>query len=321
MNRLVLLVLLLSGVLLAHGQQEQQYSLYMINPYALNPAIGGTEDFVDLYMGFRNQWTGFEGAPYTAYMTGHMAVGKEEHQYHHKGEHESWHGVGAQFYLDQVGPLKRTAFLASYAFNMPVTQKARLSVGTFVGFKQLSTNADYWRNIDDMSDANFSTDLNSGIQPDLSLGLSFYHPSYYVNISTTQMFANRLDLDGVEDGLENTETFKRHYFMSTGYKFRASQTVSVMPSTMLKYVPTAPLSVDLNLKMVHDNKYWYGFSYRVLESFNGFAGMQVTNRIDVTYAFEWSTTRIGKYISGTHEIVVALRLQHPKAIECPSRYW
>ena len=90
---------------------------------------------------------------------------------------------------------------------------------------------------------------------------------------------------------------------------------------MLKYVTTAPLSVDLNLKIVHNTQFWYGFSYRALESVNIFAGMQITKNLDLTYAFEWSTSKIGKYIAGTHEVVLALRLYSPKVIDCPKRYW
>lgn len=306
---------------LLQAQQEQQYSLYMINPFAINPAIAGTEDFIDVNLGFRNQWTGFEGAPYTAYVTGHMAIGKEFHQYHHKGERKAWHGAGAQAYIDQAGPLKRTALLLAYAFNMPVTKKARLSVGAYFGGKQLSANSSYWKNIDDMTDVNFSQDLNSGIQPDLSLGLAFYHPQYYFNFSTTQLLGNKLDLDEVKSDLSDTETLKRHFFATLGYKHQAKRNLYIMPSMMFKYVATAPVSVDLNLKMLHNDQYWYGVSYRVKESFNVFAGLQITRRVDFTYAFEWSTSKIGKYIAGTHEIVVALRLQNPKVIECPSKYW
>lgn len=321
MTRFLLLFVVSFLCLCVQAQQEQQYSLYMINPFAINPAIAGTEGFIDVNLGFRNQWTGFEGAPYTAYVTGHMAIGKEFHQYHHKGEHKAWHGIGAQAYVDQAGPLKRTALLLAYAFNMPITKKARLSVGVFFGGKQLTANASYWKNIDDISDPNFSTNLNSGLQPDLSLGLSFYHPKYYFNFSTTQLLANKLNLDDIKNDVSDPETLKRHFFTTIGYKHQAKRNVYIMPSMMFKYVATAPVSVDLNLKMLHNDLFWYGVSYRIMESFNVFAGMQISHRVDITYAFEWSTSKIGKYIAGTHEIVVALRLQNPKVIECPSKYW
>ena len=57
------LVLLLSSAGLA--QQNPQFSQYLQNSLILNPAIIGAEDITEFTLGYRNQWTGFEGAPRT----------------------------------------------------------------------------------------------------------------------------------------------------------------------------------------------------------------------------------------------------------------
>ena len=98
---------LVSFVCLA--QQEQQYSQYMLNQFALNPAIAGTEDFIDVIIGARKQWAGFESSPTTSFVTAHMTLGKEDHQFHHNNEHKSWHGVGVQGFVDHTRPISRTS--------------------------------------------------------------------------------------------------------------------------------------------------------------------------------------------------------------------
>ena len=73
---------ILTGVLMLVGlamfaQQEQQYTMYFVNPYTINPALAGTEDFIDIKLGGRYQWMGIEAAPKTIYLTAHSTLGKE----------------------------------------------------------------------------------------------------------------------------------------------------------------------------------------------------------------------------------------------------
>lgn len=303
------------------AQQEQQYSQYMINQFTLNPAIAGTEDFIDINLGFRNQWTGFESAPRTYYLSAHGTLGKSTHQYHHQNERSTWHGVGTQIYRDETGPIVRNAYLLAYAYNFPLSKNIRVSVGSYVGMKQQNYRANFWQNIDDTNDGLFANNINTGLQPDLHLGGLIYAPTFFINLAVNQLLNKNLIYSGLTENATTNGKFNKHVFASAGLKLAASETVELMPSMMFKYTPSAPLSIDFNLKVKHNNKYWYGASYRWLEAVNAFVGAEVHQQIDVSYAFEWSTTTIGGYIKGTHEIIVGLRLAHPKSLECPSKYW
>lgn len=304
---------------LLFSQQEQQYSQYMLNQFALNPAIAGTEDFIDVILGGRTQWLGFESAPTTIFATAHMTLGKQYHQFHHRGEHKGWHGVGLQAFKDQTGPISRTSFLVAYAYNIPISSEIRLSTGAYFGMKQWSTNREKWKNIDDQSDYLFTTDLNSQALPDLHLGMSLYSPDFYVNFSAFSLLKNDLDVNFQE--IDGEATLNRHYYLNGGIKLWLNDHVQITPSTMLKYMYGGPPSVDINTKLTHDDKFWYGFSYRIMDAANLFVGAEINHFIYASYAFEWSHSAIGKYIAGTHEIILGIRLRHPKNIDCPSKYW
>lgn len=319
MKKLLSIILLGLSISL-FAQQEQQYSQYMMNQFTLNPAIAGTEDFIDVNLGFRKQWAGFESSPRTTFVTAHMALKKEFHQYHHKGEHKAWHGVGIQAFNDKTGPIERNSILVAYAYNMPIVHKTRLSTGLFVGAKQLKTNPELWKNIDDETDYLFANEINAGLKPDVHFGMSLYDPNFFANLAVYSLFGDALSPGKINsDGLQ--KKFTQHFYLSGGLKLYASEKVTVTPSMMLKFVKNAPLSVDVNAKITHSDKFWYGFSYRIMDAANVFVGGEVHHRLYVTYAFEWSYTQIGKFIYGTHEIIVGLRLTHPHNIECPSRYW
>lgn len=322
--KIVVCVSFLFGLEYSYAQQEQQYSQYMINQFVLNPAIAGTEDFIDINLGYRKQWTGLDGSPLTYYVSAHGTLGKKTHQFHHRGEHGTWHGIGFQAFNDITGPLKRNSFLGSYAFNLPLSKKTRLSMGTFIGFKQLSTNHNYWENIKDNQDGLFATDLKSGLQPDVHFGGVVYNPNYFINVAVFQLLGNKINFHHsthFSDGERGQGSLNRHVFMSGGIKMYTGPDLSFTPSIMFKYVATAPLSVDLNVKATYKNMYWAGVSHRMLEAVNVFVGMEIHRQLDVSYAFEWSLTKLKSYNNGTHEIIVGLRLIHPKLIECPSKFW
>jgi hypothetical protein len=74
-----IIVFFLSGLILtfnAMGQAKPYYTQYILNNYILNPALSGIENYTNLKMSYRNQWTAIDGAPETVYFTINTQVGK-----------------------------------------------------------------------------------------------------------------------------------------------------------------------------------------------------------------------------------------------------
>ena len=65
MKRIISFCFLLGIGLLAQGQQRPHYTQYVINPFIINPAIAGIDNYADLKMSVRDQWSGLNGAPKT----------------------------------------------------------------------------------------------------------------------------------------------------------------------------------------------------------------------------------------------------------------
>jgi type IX secretion system PorP/SprF family membrane protein len=68
----------LAGVQTVHAQQEVQYSQYMFNMLAVNPAYAGSRDVLSMTGLYRQQWVGLEGAPTTQSFTIDMPISKEK---------------------------------------------------------------------------------------------------------------------------------------------------------------------------------------------------------------------------------------------------
>ncbi|NJL15669.1 MAG: PorP/SprF family type IX secretion system membrane protein, partial [Microscillaceae bacterium] len=162
----------------ALAQQRFQFSQYMLNNFLLNPAVAGAYDYIDVRAGFRNQWTGFEDAPRSFFLSGHFSprIFKRDKaelvlptigtiDYHlGKGTKASAlsGGFGGLFVYDQTGPISRIMFSLSYALHFPISDKLKASLGLQGGFIQYRLN----------NDELVPDPINGGLDPAVGTGVS-----------------------------------------------------------------------------------------------------------------------------------------------------
>jgi type IX secretion system PorP/SprF family membrane protein len=76
MTNTIITILFLTLNTVAFSQQDPQYTQYMYNQAIINPAYAGSNESLSLVSLYRNQWTGFEGAPKTLTVSAHTPSGK-----------------------------------------------------------------------------------------------------------------------------------------------------------------------------------------------------------------------------------------------------
>ncbi len=287
-----------------HGQQNPQLSQYLQNPFVINPAMTGVEDYIDLTSAYRNQWTGFDGAPKTATFSFNSSLHllKERLQ---RSEGESHQGIGAFLYTDDVGPIKQSAFYASYAYHLKVSNEWFLSIGSFAGatqFRYDSSDAILLQNPNDILVNSFS-DFNF----DMSLGLYAYSEYLFVGVGANQLFNNQIPYD-IDNGVLTTDgRLQSNFNFLLGSRIDLNTDWEMVPSVLLKTVANAPMQWDLGLKMVYNNNFWGGFAYRNQDAVLGYLGLRFMQNFLVTYSYDWSTTDFSGQQSGTHEITLGYR--------------
>lgn len=321
MKKLIAVLFSLSVPFIVKGQQRAQYSQYMQNQYVLNPAVGGTEDFIDAKVGFRAQWLGLEGSPITYYVSVNAPLGKEmgNSHNHHKGESKGWHGVGMYVYNDVTGSTGRSGALASYTYNLALTKKLRWSIGAFGGFQNFrvdGTDFVLYNEEDQILNG-----VKSAFVPDLVIGTWLHDENWYVGLAAHQLLKSQLDFTGVGNLVSSKLT--NHFFLSGGLNVPVGWDWNIVPSMMIKFASPAIPSLDINGKMAYkQGKYWVGFSYRALDSFIAMFGTTIQHRLGVSYSFDLTHSALQKYAyGGSHEIVVTWKVPpHPTGV-CPSKFW
>ena len=76
MKKRVLVILTLLIAFNINAQQDPQYTQYMYNTVAINPAYAGNRGVTSIVGLHRSQWVGLEGAPRTQSLSIHSPIGE-----------------------------------------------------------------------------------------------------------------------------------------------------------------------------------------------------------------------------------------------------
>lgn len=306
----------------AYAQQRAQYSQYMVNQYVLNPAVTGTYDYAHLVAGYRNQWVGAFGgdAPITYYISGHTSIGrgsKKPHPFLNK--HSGYHSAGGMVYQDQTGPTSRMGLMGSYSYNERIFGKWRAALGISLGVQQYSLLGDKLH----FGDATEQLGTQRRLLPDGSIGFWTYNTHVYFGGAIQQIFQNRLnfDLPITNDGAQKVSKLANHYFLTSGIRLDVDYDWAIVPSIMLKFNRPAPVSIDANVKARYKDMVWFGTSYRNLDSFVFLFGFVIGRQLEFGYSYDLTVSKIRSYTSGSHEIIIGLRLWPKAYLDCPSNFW
>lgn len=287
MKKLLIGFVLFSFAFAGFSQQLFQTTQFMVNPYTLNPALAGSEDFLDIKAGYRNQWTGLADTdnhfggdaihPRTTYLSAHTALG-HAHEYYRDPRHEkkNFHGVGGFVINDQLGAFSSTSAYGSYSYNMQLIKSknsgqmfgfngrdkhigVRMVLGAHLGF--ISQSLDPNKFVDKAGGTSAgNTDPtvlgltgNAAFAPDASLGTWIYSNYFYTGLAIRRVLGNNIDLDNQN---ASDFTLQRHYNVMGGYKLFLSNNLLLEPSVLFKVESKLGLtSMDFNMLVAYDNTY------------------------------------------------------------------
>ncbi len=271
------------------AQQDAQYSQYMFNQLALNPAFAGSRDRLSSSLLYRNQWTGIEGAPKTGALSVQMPLQKKRI------------GVGAEIISEKLGPKSTNAILLSYAYRIPFA-KGKLSFGLRMGMYNYAFD---WSKVDykDKSDM-----YNTGIRDSKFTGTGDFGFYYYSRTFYWGMGMNHLNRGKVVSlGSDSASRQAIHFFMPVGKAFQIGNVV-LNPTLLLKKANNAPASIDLSLNVLLKERIWLGMSVRSNYGLVFLTQVMITENLKAGYSYDYGINKIGVAGKGSHEIMLGYDL-------------
>lgn len=299
----LLLILFLSAICLkAEAQQQFIYTQYMFNGLAVNPAYAGTQEAISVTAFSRWQWAGFEGAPRTQTFSIHSPMPNNKV------------GLGFLATNDQIGVTSRQAIDLMYAYHIAFG-KLRVSMGLQAGFTYYAENLDKL-SLDNKSDNVFTQSAHVFL-PNTGAGIFVYGDRGYVGFSIPELMNNRFD----KNNQISTAKQKRHLFLQGGYVIKLNESLKLKPNILLKYVDGAPMEFDLNANLLIKERIWIGTSWRSFDSIDLLFQIQLSNKFQLGYAYDFPTTEIRKSTLGSHELLLNYRIKYKKDKVVSPRYF
>jgi type IX secretion system PorP/SprF family membrane protein len=273
--------------LAAFSQQDFQFTQYMYDRLSFNPGFAGVDGKICGTAFFRQQWSGFEGSPQTLLLNVHGPVKPL------RG------GLGLSVFKDKLGQFNDTYARVSYSYHLGI-QSGILGIGIAGGIisKNVASN---WVSIDDYTLDNAIPDSRiSQTTYDLSLGLYYSAPTFYVGLSSTHLSESDLTTLGYLN--------KRHYYVVAGYNYLlpGSGDWMLKPSVLVKS-DAASTQVDFTVRVMWQNMVWAGLSYRLQDAIAPVLGYQKPlgkGMIKVGYSYDITTSDIKTYSNGSHEFML-----------------
>lgn len=284
------------------GQHVMQNSLFMFDRYAFNPAFGGMESSLVANLQYRTQWAGIPGNPETYMLNAHMPF-------------YLWQGAfGVELFNESIGAENQTAFLASYNY-IKETSIGLFSLGLRGGIAQTGLDGTklrapdgvYEGSIIDHHDTNLPNGAISGISPLVEAGLYFAGDYFEAGVSMTGYYPGGISLG---DGFQYDPLPGFHFFGE--YFIESLDRVSLYPVVYIKsdLIETqAELSVRAEWQNIATAGIGYrGFGNNNLDALILSAGVRLSSKFYLNYAYDIGLSSLNTAHQGTHEILIRYNL-------------
>ncbi len=302
------------------AQQLPQTTQYLLNAEAYNPAITGTKDYYSIKLNGRHQWIGIDGAPKTYMLTVNSPI-KTKRSVAIAG----LGGLGGYIFNDVTGFISRTGISFTYAYHLPLgkdrgrisvpkfestdntgsfkgrkkmPETVKLSMGLSAGFLQYKTDVSQFHPADE-TDPKVDNMRQTALTPDVSFGLYLYTGSYHLGLSVLQLIPGKLNF------FDNSSSrLNQHYVLTGSYKYPLNWKFDIEPSFLIKTVAPNLFHADISSRLIFNNKFWIGASYRTYDAVAFLAGVNYYRKLFIGYSYDLTTSNLKNYSTGTHEIML-----------------
>ncbi|OYU85733.1 MAG: hypothetical protein CFE24_00570 [Flavobacterium sp. BFFFF2] len=277
-------LLLTMGTTALYAQQEAQFSHYMFNTQAVNPAYVGSRGTWSAFTSYRKQWQQFSGAPETAVLAFQVPVPEKSM------------GLGGVFMQDQLGPTRFTQVNLQYAYIIRWGQHQKLAFGLQAGWQQFQfdrakvspeTTAD-----PTLENLVPSARFGSG------LGVYWHNQKGYAGFSIPSVIEQQWAPSSDWVLYQQART----YYFITGWTVPINDKWMLKPALLLKTQSNWNVSTDLAMQVWWQDRFTAGLNIRLNTAYSVMGGFKIWDSWLVGYAYDRETTSLKSYNTGSHEI-------------------
>ena len=292
-SKILIILCLLTGVVFrVQAQYHPQYSQYMFNGLALNPAYAGSKDVLNLAVLYRNSQLGssIEGAPVTQTFAGDFPLRNPQL------------ALGLLVFNDKIGIFKQTGAYFAYAFRVKAGE-GKLSFGLQAGF-DLHREDESGIFTFEQGDPMFDFEIHKSFMPNVGAGVYYETPKYFAGLSFPQFLAYS---PNTADSYSGKLTFS-NTMLYGGIIIPVNNSLKIRPSTLLQYVSKGIL-LDLNCNvLLLGERLELGLSYRNKSTLVAMTQFRINSQLCLGYAYDHAFGK-STLINSAHEIMLRYDLK------------
>ena len=309
MKQLILsLAIALLSISVVQAQQFPVRATAMMNPFQDHPAAAGVLGCMDLHMGYRNQWSGIDGAPETAFANLHGQM---------EGQANDFHGFGVRVESDEAGAWGYNAVNFAYAYNLRLSSGARLAAGLSAGFFQHRLDM----SLLDMPEYQVANDpavfgSQQFIVPMIDAGLWYYDRDMYAGLTIQNV---------TQASMEKISQFgklRRHLVVTGGSEVELDGRWMFLPSAQARLGSGVPPSAEILGLFKYDEVVGVGLGYRTQSALIVAAQAKILDYLSIGYAYELNVSPLSGAGPNSHEIIIGINAcsgrPGGRVIPCPA---
>lgn len=285
----------------AFAQHERLLTQFMYNKLAINPGYAGTYDGIAATAFYRNQWIGFDGAPTTIGLNIDAALKKEKV------------GLGLNIVRHTISIFDQWTLDGIYAYKIKLSPKSFLSAGLQGSLRYIGANFQ-----DPRLRSSQGLDIDPALPTDavgfyilnFGFGLYFHSEYFFAGLSIPRLLNSDIDMIDRPVPLSRES---RHGFAMAGGKIPLSDRWDLVPQLLIRQVPGAPISIDLNLGVMYLKRITLAGTWR-----NGGLNSEWGSSIDVILGAQIARSL---FLGASYDILLSsLRNQSSGSAELILRY-
>lgn len=288
------------------AQNDPIYTQYWALPTIYNPARTGETDFLCIRGAARLQWVGIHNAPKSFVAAGDIPflIGKKR--------------IGAGVVMSQESLGLFSTLLASVQGSYKLKfLKGQLGIGLQAGYynSKFRGSEVYIPETDDYHQSNdpaIPTQDLSGNAFDLSLGVSYVRPAFYLSLSAMHVTSPKVTMD--LEGTEQTESrqyeteLPRVLYFEGGGNIDLRNTLFTLQPSLLAATDFNNFSAVVSMRATYNKFITFGLGYRWNDALSLTIGAEYKNFF-LGYAFDYPLSALSKASAGSHELVAGYRLK------------
>lgn len=295
-NLITFILVIFAGSVLAQNQFHM--GQYMVHQPFMNPASIGSFENLNITAFYKNQWTGFDGAPEVRGLNINTPL-KNKKVY-----------LGLTVVNDIIGISNANEIAGTFAYKLKTGSKSRLIFGSSVSLNLVQSNyADL--HIHDVNDPLYASNTPTVAMPNFKFGAYYYRKRFYAGLAIPNILENKVIVTGGAKGETNFNFENIHYYLHGGYRFTLNENTDLNVSSLIKEVQGSPVQADLNTQLLWKKKLGIGASYRSSKELLAMLSFNFSEQFMLSYGYEFNFSELGNYSSGTHEVLLRYMYKPP----------